>query len=196
MSMASTFFKYPPQNPDEFEALCQHVRELRPKAIMEIGSRHGRSLIRLAEASMPSLERVIIVDLPGSLWGKDNSEQALRDCAKHLSDRGIEVELHLIDSHSREAHALAQRERGNIDFLFIDGDHTYRGVSNDYIWFGPCVRSGGTVAFHDVCAPDGIGSKGHLVEVPKFWNEIKTTQDTTLHSNGSVYGIGIKLINY
>jgi predicted O-methyltransferase YrrM len=191
-----SFFKYPPQDPDEFEALCQYVRDLRPTTIMEIGSRHGRSLIRLAEAAMPALRRVIIVDLPGSLWGKANSEQALRDCAEHLRGRGVEVDLHFIDSHSREAHALSLRERGCVDFLFIDGDHTYKGVTNDYLWFAPCVRSGGAVAFHDVCAAPGMAYREHFVEVPQFWGEIKTPADTTLHTPGSKFGIGIKPIRY
>ena len=196
MEIAHSYFKYPPQDPDEFESLCQYVRELRPKTIMEIGSRHGRSILRLAEASMPFLERVVIVDLPGSLWGRNNSEQALRDCVKNLQGRGITVDLHLIDSHSREAHALAQRERGNVDFLFIDGDHTYKGVENDYIWFSQCVRSGGAVAFHDTCATPGMACAGHYVEVPRFWNEIKTENDITLHTQGSKFGIGIKPMNY
>ena len=196
MNIAHSYFKYPPQDPDEFESLCQYVRELRPKTIMEIGSRHGRSILRLSEAAMPSLERVIVIDLPGSLWGRDNSEQALSNCANHLRDRGIEVNVHLIDSHSREAHALAQRERNNVDFLFIDGDHTYTGVQNDYLWFSQCVRSGGAVAFHDISATPGMACAGHYVEVPKFWNEIKKDGDITLHTEGSKFGIGIKPMNY
>jgi predicted O-methyltransferase YrrM len=195
-NLSGSFFKYPPQDADEFETLCQYVRDLRPKTIMEIGSRHGRSLIRLAEASMPSLRRVIIVDLPGSLWGKANSEQALSDCAEHLRGRGVEVDLHFIDSHSREAHALSLRERGCVDFLFIDGDHTYEGVMNDYLWFAPCVVSGGVVAFHDVCATPNLAYRGNRVEVPRLWDEIKTPEDVVLHKVGSPYGIGIKTIKY
>lgn len=194
--MNDTYFKYPPQDPEEFELLCQFVRSSRIQTLMEIGSRHGRSLIRLAEAAMPTLQRVIVVDLPGSLWGADNSEHALKECAKHLRARGITVDLYLMSSHSREAHALSMRERGNVDFLFINGDHSYKGATNDYLWFGPCVKSGGAVAFHDVCATPELHSQGVPVGVPQLWDEIKTPTDTTIHTAGSKFGIGIKSIVY
>lgn len=193
--MDDSYYKYPPQDKDEFERLCQIVREMpRVRTIMEIGSRHGRSLIRLAEAAMPSLERIITIDLPGSLWGKANSEQALHDCAKHLTDRGVDVDLHLINSHSREAHNVSLRELGKVDVLFIDGDHTYEGVLQDYSWFSSCVRKGGIIALHDVCAPPGLEWQGHKVGVPRLWNKLcaaNPTTTTTLHSEGSKLGIGV-----
>jgi cephalosporin hydroxylase len=37
-----------------------------------------------------------------------------------------------------------------IDFLFIDGDHSYEGVSSDFQMYSPLVRSGGLVGFHDL----------------------------------------------
>jgi predicted O-methyltransferase YrrM len=36
-----------------------------------------------------------------------------------------------------------------IDLLFIDGDHSYNGVRADWQLFGPKVRSGGLILFHD-----------------------------------------------
>ena len=56
-----------------------------------------------------------------------------------------------------------------VDFLFIDGDHTYEGVKRDFEMYSPLVKEGGIVAFHDIVK--------HTVEsgceVNKFWDEIK-----------------------
>jgi hypothetical protein len=40
-----------------------------------------------------------------------------------------------------------------VDFLHVDGDHTAEGVRTDYAMYGPLVRSGGLVAFHDLVLP-------------------------------------------
>lgn len=56
---------------------------------------------------------------------------------------------------------------GPFDFLFIDADHSYEAVSRDFARFGPLVRAGGLVAFHDIV--NGPCTSG----VHKFWNELK-----------------------
>ncbi|MCS7366302.1 MAG: class I SAM-dependent methyltransferase [archaeon YNP-WB-062] len=56
-----------------------------------------------------------------------------------------------------------------MDFLFIDGDHTYEGVKKDFEMYSPLVRGGGIIAFHDIVQhPPETGC-----EVSGFWNEIK-----------------------
>ena len=54
-----------------------------------------------------------------------------------------------------------------LDFLFIDGDHSYEGVKQDYELYSPLVKKGGIIAFHDICE--------HPIrcDVDKYWNEIK-----------------------
>jgi predicted O-methyltransferase YrrM len=56
-----------------------------------------------------------------------------------------------------------------LDYLFIDGDHTYAGVKRDFEMYSPLVRSGGQVAFHDIAEH----TREPSCEVDKFWNEIK-----------------------
>jgi predicted O-methyltransferase YrrM len=36
-----------------------------------------------------------------------------------------------------------------VDFIFIDGDHSYEGLKNDWLAWTPLVASGGIVALHD-----------------------------------------------
>ncbi len=52
-----------------------------------------------------------------------------------------------------DTHDPAMREligqRGPFDFLFIDAGHDYADVEADYRDYGPMVRPGGIIAFHD-----------------------------------------------
>jgi hypothetical protein len=57
----------------------------------------------------------------------------------------------------------------SVDFLFIDGDHTYAGVKQDFDMYSPLVRKGGLIAFHDICLhPPELDC-----HVDEFWNELK-----------------------
>jgi cephalosporin hydroxylase len=56
-----------------------------------------------------------------------------------------------------------------VDFLFIDGDHTYNGVKQDFEMYSPLVKEGGIIAFHDIVCHDPSENVG----VPEFWNLIK-----------------------
>jgi FkbM family methyltransferase len=59
----------------------------------------------------------------------------------------------------------------SVDAVFIDGDHTAYGVTCDYINYGPLVRDGGFIMFHD-CLWEGNetykGARHALTEVDKI----------------------------
>jgi predicted O-methyltransferase YrrM len=54
--------------------------------------------------------------------------------------------VHLIKASSHEA---AKHFSSEIDFLFIDGDHSLEGIERDWFDWFPKVRSGGIIALHD-----------------------------------------------
>jgi predicted O-methyltransferase YrrM len=56
-----------------------------------------------------------------------------------------------------------------VDFVFIDGDHSYEGVKTDFEMFSRLVRRGGIIALHDIV----INPAETGCEVSKFWDEIK-----------------------
>ncbi len=60
-----------------------------------------------------------------------------------------------------------------VDFMFIDGDHSYEGVKADYINFKDVVKPGGFIAFHDILDTPVHRSNGCYVA--QFWNELKAT---------------------
>ncbi len=75
------------------------------------------------------------------------------------------------DTHSPEYIKIVKEKTGLVDFLFIDGDHSYQGVKQDFFNYLPLVKKGGYVAFHDIIDSEYHRSKGCFVS--PFWQEIK-----------------------
>lgn len=73
------------------------------------------------------------------------------------------------DSHEEESFEWAKGVLLNneLDYLFIDGDHSYDGVKQDFEMYSPLVKEGGIILFHDIQPHN----KGAQVDI--LWNEIK-----------------------
>lgn len=185
-------YGYPPQDPHEFETLCELVRVLKPHRMLEVGSRHGQSTTRLAEAALPGLLWLTCIDMPDLAWGHKDSEANLRYAAEELENRGVTVDLLMVNSHGPEAKEWAQEHAGRVDFIFLDGDHTLQGVREDFDTFSPCLAPGGVIAFHDI---DGQGkqSRGQTLGVPAFWAWLKGsgTMETWEYNAKTGYGVGV-----
>jgi len=66
-----------------------------------------------------------------------------------------------------------------IDLLFIDGNHDYEAVLQDYEQWSPFLKTGGMIAFHDVVLgenPDpagpGMVGKQHIFDSPQ-WTDVR-----------------------
>jgi len=88
------------------------------------------------------------------------------------------------DSHSQEAVSVAA-QLGPFDFLFIDTDHSYHNVKDEYIKYSPLVRKGGIIAFHDTVFHPEYGPG---FTVWQFMDELKATE-VQLHTIGIELGI-------
>lgn len=153
----------------EIVRLLELVAEVRPKVVLEIGTARGRTLFLFTRVA-DSEATIISVDLPEGPFGGGYPRWKMPLYKSFAKDR---QRIHLIraDSHShitleKVKSILAGRK---IDFLFIDGDHTYEGVKRDFEMYSPLVRERGMIAFHDIVPgpPENVGG------VPKFWYEIK-----------------------
>ena len=83
----------------------------------------------------------------------------------------------------------------DVDFFFIDGDHTYEGVKQDFEMYSPFVKKGGCIAFHDI--NDTQRHRDRNVYVGKFWNEIKNDkrfETVEFNSNLDWAGIGVLIV--
>ena len=68
--------------------------------------------------------------------------------------------------------------------MHIDGDHSYEAARSDFYTYGPLVRKGGLIVFHDIMMDYGCA---------KFYSEIFSDyfSISTVKKGGEQHGIGI-----
>jgi cephalosporin hydroxylase len=178
---------------EEFSGLLRLYQELRPRNVLEIGTAKGGTLFAFATLAGPGA-RLISLDLPTRRFG-GGGYLLDRRWAMYAEFAYPSQQLHLIRADSHAPSSLQQvRELlagDSLDFLFIDGDHRYEGVKADYEMFGPLVRPGGLIAFHDI-----VGHTPALIGgVPRFWAEVKAGQDASeLVRSPTQDGFGIGIL--
>jgi predicted O-methyltransferase YrrM len=160
----------PTQVKYEIAKLLEIVAALRPRVVLEIGTAGGGTLFLFTRAADPDA-KIISIDLPGGPFGGGYPKWKT-PLYKSFSKEGQKIYLIRRDSHDPQTLEEVKRILGDekVDFLFIDGDHTYEGVKRDFEIYSPLVREGGIIAFHDIVPgpPENVGG------VPEFWNKIKT----------------------
>lgn len=173
----------------EIDALADVFRKEGVRSFLEIGSKFGGSLARLAKA-MPAGSRVVSVDLPYGTRAWRESEVSLRNVIYDLSVVGHDT--HLIWGDSTSAEIVAKvRALGPFDAIFIDANHTRAFVEKDFANYAPMTR---LIAFHDIAwhrAPEWVGTR---IDVPEFWDWIKTGyrhQEFKFCPTGKNNGIGV-----
>jgi len=167
-------FIRPLQSRTELEALLAEVARLRPATVAEIGTASGGTLFMLTRAAADDAT-LVSIDLPGGAFG---GGYLLWRAPLYRSFARPGQRVHLLrrDSHDPSTLEALQEVLGDrkVDFLFIDGDHTYEGVKQDFEMYRPLVRPGGMIGFHDI-VPHSAESG---CEVNRFWNEIRGSFDS------------------
>lgn len=166
------------QNDEEFEWLLSHMDGVR--SVLEVGSRFGESLYRIAKRLKPGA-KILGVDLPNADDNPMDSERALRIKCAEIRQMGHTADVLFGDSHD-PAIVAAVQQYGPYDFVFIDGDHTESGVRKDWENYG---HLGKMVAFHDIATPAPC-------YVRSLWEELKTKYETREFKSSTMYlGIGV-----
>jgi predicted O-methyltransferase YrrM len=177
----------PIQVKDEIARLVTDVRRLKPERILEIGTAKGGTLYLWTRVACEDAT-IVSVDLPGGKFGGGYSSLRI-PLYKRFAQTEQSVHLIRASSHAPETLSQVRGLFGNaqIDFLFLDGDHTYEGVRDDWEMYGPLVRPGGLVAFHDVAM------NYDDTQVKRLWDELKgkfSYREYLFNSQG-LYGIGV-----
>lgn len=119
------------------------IFSLRPMRYMEIGTFQGGSALIVA-AAMDTLNhdgRMFCVD-PNPRMKDEHWQQ-------------IQHRTTLFQGYSPDVLTqVAQAAGAPFDFVFIDGDHSYKGVLRDARGVMPYVSSGSYLLFHDAFFPD------------------------------------------
>lgn len=142
---------------------------IKPRTVLEIGVGQGGTFFHWCD----------LVGLQGLVIGVDRNpktvERAIENCGSEVLKIGRIVIGDTRDPGTflRVKAILGERA---VDFLFIDGDHSYIGVKSDYQRFAELVRPGGLIAFHDIATPPITRNpyqKGTWCGVSRFWKELR-----------------------
>jgi cephalosporin hydroxylase len=135
---------YLQQNPEEFAKLALLLRDRSPiNTYLEIGSASGGVCRLLRDEAM--IYRALSID-----DGKHPRASAQPELLKGVTCyRG--------DSHSPDASVFLDYAAATpIDVAFIDGDHSYEGVTADINMMLPRCEPGALIILHDTVACDGV----------------------------------------
>lgn len=162
------------QNLEEFTELLQEYVKLKPTSFIEIGSMYGWSLQHFIHYSEEG-STGIAIDLPVRHfvgphdWRVEKQESNYKNIwPKWAKEKKCKLYLLPCSSYSPETVIKAKEilKDKKVDFLFIDGDHRYQAIKEDYNLYSSLVREGGIIAFHDIGENEEGGGR-------VFWNEIK-----------------------
>jgi autotransporter strand-loop-strand O-heptosyltransferase len=174
------------QNHKEIFEAAEHFKSQGVKNFMEIGTDQGGSFAIWSKLSDDGIR--ISVDLPHGPFGRSDYDEYERD--SYLQSLGSNVTTIWGSSHDesikQQVSDILKGEK--LDFLFIDGDHTYEGVKQDYIMYKEFVRPGGWIAFHDI--KDTEFHRNANCRVDQFWNELKGNKVEFLEELSPYGGIG------
>lgn len=125
------------------------------RSLVEIGVAEGASAVALREVM--SQEGTLSLIDPFHL-SRVRSVNATKLAAHRAVDRCSNGKVAWIEKLST---AAAKEWSGPIDFLFIDGDHSERGVQQDWDEWHRFVVPGGVVVFHDAAVFPGGWTEKH-----------------------------------
>lgn len=146
------------------------IDRLELKVGVEIGLGTGDNAIHLLENS--SLEKLYSIDNWSVRNCRRHSQKTLKKMAKY------ESRFEFLNQVS--AMAAEQFEDGFFDFIYIDGDHQFRGINADIRAFYPKLREGGFFGGHDYVKARRCGV---VRAVNEFFKEIDREFYLTNESN-------------
>ena len=167
----------------EFDQLIVLYSELKPMTVLEIGTQHGGTLWHWLHRA-PDGARVMNID--PLLTSADCPGMDLLRIWKSWARNGVEFKT-IVGLSQDVAEEALEWIGGKIDFLFIDGDHTYRGVSKDWDLYAEHAK---VIAFHDL-----VKHQPHF-GVTRLFKEIKEDGYETreFYSRGNQKGGGIGVV--
>lgn len=141
------------QYPNQFSKYLLLLKTLKIHSYIEIGCRWGGTFILTNEylKMFNSMDKSVAVDIIDS--------PVVEYCLKNTNTTFLKM-----NSQSREFQNYIKDNF--FDLIFIDGDHSYLGVKNDY---EVCKNSGNVFVFHDIVNDVCPG-------VVYFWKELKETE--------------------
>lgn len=166
------------QVPEEWAGLVELVTGLGPRSYLEVGIGNGGSWLTMSYLNRRTLESTHAVDNLSYFFADQRHDEVLfiRDyLSGHIPDARF---------YHQNSGEFFQHCEHHYDAIFIDGDHSYLGVRNDYLDSLRCANPGGIMIFHDVNSQAAPG-------VAHFWGEVKTKHRHVEIIHSETCGIGV-----
>lgn len=144
------------QYPNQFSKYLCLLKEQKINSYIEIGCRWGGTFVLTNEylKRFNNVNKSVAVDIIDSPVEKY--------CI-------LNNETQFIKMNSQSQEFINYMSNNYFDLIFIDGDHSYNGVKNDY---EISKNSGKIFVFHDIVSSVCLG-------VVQFWNELKAKESNT-----------------
>ncbi len=182
----------PMQVREELRELAVLLDEHAPESIVEIGTATGGTFYVLCRY-LQTTDLIVSVDVPGGVPGDGMGGGYSTGRAEFMRSFATDKRLEFVRQNSHSYDTVRQIENvlgdRDIDFLFIDGDHTYGGVKADFDLYKRVLADDAIVAVHDIKGPETP-----YCEVSRFWDEIKEryrTREIVGRQEQTWAGIGI-----
>ena len=138
---------------------------LRSRVIVEIGSYTGSSACCFGAAVMTSGSgKIICIDT----WNNDAMSEGSRDTWKEFQENTIKYKKFIVPirGYSIDVIQDVRDVTTYLDVLFIDGDHSYKGVKADWEVYKSFLKKGSVVIFHDYGWAEGVKRVVHEDVMP------------------------------
>lgn len=137
---------------DRTELWATLLDRWRPRHVLEIGVWRGAFAETLL-GQCGSIERYYLLDAwrPLAQWNKPLNVSApeFEDARAEAMRRTAFAAAKRVELRGTTAEVIGALDDGGLDFVYIDGDHTLRGITSDLLRVWPKVRAGGFVGGDD-----------------------------------------------
>lgn len=143
------------------QSLALVMNDIGVKKMVEVGTRYGASAI-LWKESIPGLDLTCIDPyLAYHRVSQERQDLIYAGAKENAAKYGFKL------LRQDSLYAVDNFQDGELDWVNIDGDHTFDAAVQDIIRWAPKVREGGLVLVHDYCA---FGMSGVIPAVDAYTN--------------------------
>ncbi len=149
----------------ERECLTRHASGKR--RLVEIGTWHGVTACCLRRVMAPDGVLICVDPFPPGRF-RFSAQRVIAYIELSRITNGTLRWMRVTGAEAGRTYSAANNPR--VDFLFIDGDHSYEAIREDWETWSPLVAAGGIVALHDSRSSpsrriDSAGSVAYTREV-------------------------------
>ena len=144
--------KLPYESKNRIDLWIQIINQTSPKKVAEIGVWKGDFSAQIL-SQCPSIEKYLMIDPWANLpdWNKpfNVNTEAFTEVYEEAMRKTEFASSKRVVLQGRTKDIIDEIDDESLDFVYIDGDHTLRGITMDLILILPKIRPGGLIAGDD-----------------------------------------------